>query len=191
MKIKSSVIASIIILLFTGTAFAASSYRWRDHASPFDFLFGNHIDTHQQTKTTGAHFLNGFFYITFTGEETTDGVPIATHGDCTTNPDECTVGWILQGKSISATLLEKEPGEHPVWCVDPADLPTQTGFSHFHWLGSPEHAGDLTVGQTYDGYLLKLTSRDTFFFDDHGGFLITPGIDELSHANIETDCDFD
>ena len=30
--------------------------------------------------------------------------------------------------------------KHPTWCVDPADLPKQRGYSHFHWLGSPAHA---------------------------------------------------
>lgn len=192
MKRRNGVFVSLMILLFvTGTAYAASSYAWRDHATPFDFLFGNHIDTHQQTKKAGENNLNGFFYITYTGETTPDGVPIAMHGDCTMHPENCTVGWLLKGISTSAVLLEKEQGQHPLWCLNPTDVPSQKGFSHFHWLGSPEHAGDLEVGQTYDGFLLKLTARELFFFDHHGGFLITPGIDDLSHANIETDCDFD
>jgi hypothetical protein len=47
----------------------------------------------------------------------------------------------------------------------------------------------LTVGAEYPGVLLKLTARETFFFEHHGGFLVTPGIDYETHANVVTDCD--
>jgi hypothetical protein len=68
-------------------------------------------------------------------------------------------------------------------------MPNQPGFTHFHWLGQPEHAGGLVTGQTYDGYLLKLTATEAFFFDHHGGFEVTPGIDYETHANVVTDCE--
>jgi hypothetical protein len=80
-------------------------------------------------------------------------------------------------------------GSHPEWYIDPADLPPQPGYSHFHWLNESPHAGGLVIGQTYDGYLLKLTARDTFSFEHHGGFLVTPGIDEVTHANVVTELD--
>jgi hypothetical protein len=53
---KKSILLFVVIaisLLGTTTALAGTSYPWRDHAPPFDFLFENHIDTHQQGKLTG------------------------------------------------------------------------------------------------------------------------------------------
>lgn len=187
MKKRIALLISLCSLFVTGSVLAAG-YAWRDHHAPFDFLFGNHIDTHQQTKLNGNGKLNGFFYIRYTGDEV-DGVPVAEHGDCTMTPDACTVGWLLHGISAQATLLAKPEGEHPLWCVAADDIPPQQGYSHFHWLGAPEHAGDLEIGAVYDGYLLKLTARDEFFFEHHGGFLVTPGIDTETHANVVTDCE--
>jgi hypothetical protein len=183
------VVVTLIFLsffIYSASSALAKGYPWREHASPFDFLFGNHIDTHQQTKLLGKGQLEGFFYIKFTGQFQ-DGYPEATHANCTQASEACTVGWILHGVHIQATLLEHEPGQHPLWYVDLDDVPKQPGYTHFHWLGNPEHAHDLTVGDTYDGFLLKLTAVDTFFFQHHGGFLVTPGIDDITHANIVTD----
>jgi hypothetical protein len=166
------------------------SYPWLNHAYPFDFLFENHIDTHQQTKLLKNRRLLGFFYIKYTGNITPEGYPEAKHGNCNETPDECKVGWVLHGIPVRATLVEKQEGQHPTWCVDPRLVPREKGFTHFHWLGQPEHAGDLTVGKEYDGYLLKLVAKERFFFDHHGGFFVNPGIDYETHANIVTDCDF-
>jgi len=189
MRVKNIVPILLVLLLSgTGTALAGTSYAWRDHAPPFDFLFGNHIDTHQQGKVAGNGWFKGFFYIKYTGEVTPDGVAVAEHGNCPETPEICTVGWLLQGVPLQAQLVAHEEGEHPTWCVDPADLPAQPGFSHFHWIGAPAHAGAIEIGDVYDGYLLKLTAIDTFFFAHHGGFLVTPGIDTQTHANIVTDC---
>jgi hypothetical protein len=162
----------------TGLALnAATGYAWRYHARPFDFLFDNHFDTHQQTKTMGQGGVQGFFYITFTGNVSPEGAPEAMHGDCNATPDECSVGWMLHGAPTRATLLDKPAGQHPIWCVAEEETLPQKGYSHFHWLGQPTHAHGLVIGQEYDGFMLKLTARDTFFFDHHGGFLVTPGID--------------
>lgn len=166
----------------------AEGFPWRDHAPPFDTLFGNHIDTHQQSQAIGTRQLEGFFYIRFTGNNK-QGLPVATHANCSQVADECTVGWTLSGVSIRATYWGHPAGQHPLWCVDQADIPRQLGFSHFHWLGAPEHAGGLTVGQEYDGFLLKLTAREGFFFSHHGGFVVVPGIDTVTHANITTVCE--
>jgi hypothetical protein len=188
---KKSILLFVVIaisLLGTTTALAGTSYPWRDHAPPFDFLFENHIDTHQQGKLTGQGKFKGFFYIKFTGDLTEDSVPIATHGNCPEIQDDCTVGWLLKGVPMQAKYLGHEMGQHPTWCVEDADLPNEPGYSHFHWLNESSHADGLTVGEIYDGYLLKLNAIDTFFFDHHGGFLVTPGIDLATHANIETDC---
>ena len=178
----------VFSLLGTTTALAGTSYPWRDHASPFDFLFDNHIDTHQQGKLTGQGKYMGFFYIKFTGDLTEDGVPVATHGKCPEIQDDCNVGWLLKGVPLQAEYLGHEMGQHPTWCIAAADLPKEPGYSHFHWLNVSSHADALTVGETYDGYLLKLNAIETFFFDHHGGFLVTPGIDLATHANIKIDC---
>ena len=52
---------------------------WRYHARPYTFLFGNHIDTHQETRLKRNGDLSGYFYIYWTGEFTDDGEPIAEH----------------------------------------------------------------------------------------------------------------
>lgn len=186
---KLMIILTILLSFILVTAvYAANSYPWKNHAHPYTYLFGNHIDTHQQSQLVDQDKLAGFFYIKYTGEETEDGVPKAEHGDCQAEKVDCTVGWKLKGVAIQATLLEKPAMKHPVWCVDPADMPRSRGFSHFHWDGAPEHARDLVVGNTYEGYLLKLTAVDEFFFEHHGGFWVTPGIDTATHGNVETDC---
>ena len=174
---KAIIIVTFLTVSLLGVgSVLAHSYPWRDHASPFDFLFGNHIDMHQQSKILDNDELQGFFYIRFTGNFI-NGYPEAVHG-------QETVGWTLYGIPIKAKLVDLSP--HPAWCVDPADLPQQAGYTHFHWLGSPEHDDDLVIGNMYDGYLMKLTARDTFIFE---GFVVTRGIDTYSHNNIVTDCD--
>ena len=188
---KKSTLLLVVIaisLLGTTTVLAGTSYPWRDHAKPYDFLFENHIDTHQQGKLTDEGTFRGFFYIKFTGDLTDDGVPVATHGNCTKIQDDCTVGWLLKGVPLQAEYFGHEMDQHPTWCVAAEDLPDEPGYSHFHWLDESSHADGLTVGQVYEGYLLKLNSIETFFFDHHGGFLVTPGVDLATHTNIETDC---
>jgi hypothetical protein len=189
---KKWIITLALLLSFglTAAVYAANGYPWKDHAAPYDYLFGNHIDTHQQSQVNGKDGeaqLEGFFYIKFTGEDV-DGVPEAMHGNCNAADVDCTVGWKLKGVAVQATLVDKPGHGHPIWCVDPKDMPRARGYSHFHWEGAPEHAGKLPAGATYDGYLLKLTAQDRFFFKHHGGFLVNPGIDTETHANVVTDC---
>jgi hypothetical protein len=182
MKTKSFYQGSLVILafafIFSSNSYAAG-YPWRNHASPYDFEFGNSFDTHQQTKINGET-LQGFFYISFTGDSVED-LPEADHGTDT-------VGWILHGVPAMATLLAKPENEHPIWCVDPIDLPQAQGYTHFHWIGEEEQ-GELIVGTTYYGYILKLTAIDSFFFSHAGGFPISPGIDFISHDNVVTSCE--
>lgn len=179
----------LLSLAMAAVAYAATSYPWNDHAAPYDYLFGNHIDTHQQSQENiDDGKLGGFFYIKFTGKYE-DGVPVATHADCGKEAVDCTVGWKLKGVYVEDVMLDENSGHgHPIWCVDPDDIPRAPGFSHFHWEDEPEHAGQLEEGKSYNGYLLKLTAREQFFFKHHGGFLVTPGIDTETHANINTDC---
>lgn len=182
---KKFLILAVLLLSFAmaATAYAATGYPWSSHDAPYDYLFGNHIDTHQQSQLNGRDQLGGFFYIKYTGNEV-DGVPEAEHGDCDAAAVDCTVGWKLKGVAVQATLLEKPASGHPIWEIDAKDMPKSPGYTHFHWEGAPEHAGGLVIGDSYDGYLLKLTAVDRFFFKHHGGFLVTPGIDTETHANI-------
>ena len=186
---KKFLILVVLLMSFAlvATAYAATGYPWSSHDAPYDYLFGNHIDSHQQSKLNGKDKLGGFFYIKFTGNEV-QGLPEAEHGDC--DNVDCTVGWKLKGASAQATLLDKPQSGHPVWCILEQDMPKSSGYSHFHWEGDPEHAGELAPGDTYDGYLLKLTAVDRFYFKHHGGFAVTPGIDTATHDNVvvKTDC---
>ncbi len=180
-------LTTVFVLILSAGSVSGQELKFQDHSFPFDFLFGNHIDTHQESMVTNGEKLIGFFYIRFTGEQTAEGVAVATHANCAQVSEQCTVGWMLHGVPVRATLVDHQPGQHPTWFVDPADLPRQRGYSHFHWLGPPDHAHAIAVGETYDGWLLKLTAVKTFFFQHHGGFLVTPGIDAETHANIVSD----
>ncbi len=168
---------------------------WRDHAMPFNFMFGNLIDNHQQTMLQPNGRLVGQIYIRFTGEEI-DGVPVAIRADCTDPSLDCRVGWIVQGVPMQATLVQKSPRK---WKVDPAMLPQMPGFNHFHWVGSPMKPCGLTLDDgvssvLYDGYLLKRTAVQEFYWfggsgnENHNGRLVSPGIDP--HSNVVTSWDY-
>ncbi|UCF92709.1 MAG: hypothetical protein JSW39_00705, partial [Desulfobacterales bacterium] len=119
------------------------------HKRPFDFLFGNHIDTHQQTllKTRGGNptRLSGFFYIIFTGEiDPVSGLRVARHPrgagqgeECGIDDIDCVVRWIMSGKPGAAKFLYHNGvnGEdHPVWMLNRTQIPQPGSFTHFHWI---------------------------------------------------------
>ncbi len=191
-------IALIALLLSTTVVQATQAetgYPWRDHAAPFDFLFGNLIDNHQQTRLLPDGKLMGQIYIQFTGEEI-DGIPVAIRADCTDPSLDCRVGWLVTGVPMQATLVQKGPRK---WLVDPATLPNRSDFSHFHWVGSPMKPCGLVLDDgvtsvVYDGYLMRRTAVQEFYWfggsgnEDHNGRLVTPGIDP--HSNIVTSWDY-
>ena len=181
--------ATLAFIVLLPATVGAAGYEWRDHRAPFDFTFGNHIDTHQQSMTAGNGGLTGFLYITPGNETTDDGTPIAMHGDCSQNPTGCTVGWILHGLVTEAQYCGHVPGEHPAWAIPADDMPRQRGYTHFHWLNETPHHDGLAVGDTYSGRILKLTAVETFVFGHHGEFLVEPGIDFETHANVFAACD--
>jgi hypothetical protein len=184
-KFKFLAIFLALTLVFpTYGVLAGTGYPWRDHASPYTFLFGNHIDSHQQSHKLGSGGLQGFLYIHYTGE-TIDGIPVAEHIDCNSNPSGCTVGWIIQGIPASGTVTAIDEMGMASFCVNTGARQIPAGYSHFHWLGDPMDDMDLVQGQTYNGYLLKLTATSTFYFRHHDmQTLVTPGIDTTSHANV-------
>ena len=187
----SVLLLAVVPAVFALSAAGATRARpWADHAAPFDFEFGNHIDTHQQSLAKND-MLQGFFYITFTGDaDAGTGLPVANHADCSASDVECVVGWVWHGVAWSDATYCGHPsgGGHPTWAIEDADQYLRRGYSHFHWIDEAEHADGLHVGETYDGYLLRLTAIDSFYFAHHGGFAITPGIERQSHNNVVEDC---
>lgn len=183
----------LLSLLGIGSA-SAAGYPWKNHAAPYDFQFGNDIDSHQQTRLERDGSLFGFFYIKVTGDFTYDGYPVATHANCKAMPS-CTVGWILRGNPGSATFLYHEMADHEVWLVKRADIPQPGAYAHFHWLGG----GHPVPGVPRNGFFLELQAVDTFCFIHHGmsivsrdtcqenaGVVVTPGVDIATHVNIVT-----
>ncbi len=180
-------------LLGAGSASTSDLYPWNNHADPFSFLFGNDIDTHQQTQLLKKDGLSGYFYIGFTGVVTKDGYRVATHVDCNAMP--CTVGWTLDGKPATATFLYEVAPDHPVFLVNRLDIPEPGAYAHFHWFGA-----DPVPGENKSGYLLQLTAVDTFCFihdmagnatskrscRDNGGVAVNLGVDIATHLNIVT-----
>ncbi len=142
MKMKSvSFIIGIatLMLMFTGSLVQAGN---SFHDRPFDFLFGNHIDTHQETnlKTnndTGIpDSLFGKFYIIFPDEEPdpVSGLPVARHPRgladdgsfderCGITVD-CVTGWEMRGVPGAAKFVSHSGvngNDHPLWLVNRAE----------------------------------------------------------------------
>jgi len=137
-------------------------YPWSYHAEPMEFKFGNMIDSHQQSHLDSNGVLHGFIYIYDTGEDTVEGYPVAEKAHCPTGP--CMVGWVIKGVKIRAILVNKSPR---VWQINPADIPKEPGYSHFHWIGDPHSPGGpdgLKVETEYEGYLLKRVAKTSFFW---------------------------
>ena len=197
-------LALLILPLLASTSVLADEpgYPWQDHAPPFDFIFGNLIDNHQQSKLVGPTkpvnsnsesklkrqaMLQGFIYIQFTGD-TIDGVPVAVRADCTDPSLDCRVGWKIKGIPFNAKLVSTGPR---LWEVDESLLPSSPNYVHFHWTGSPKRPCGLQIEETYSGYLLQRTAVTEFYWlggnpnSGSEGHLVSPGID--LHSNIVTD----
>lgn len=195
---KVLLLAAVALLLAPGSAIAVSNlYPWNNHAEPYAFLFGNDIDTHQQTEQLRDGSLAGFFYISYTGVVTKDGYPVATHVDCNATTS-CAVGWTLAGQPRAAAFLYQVDSDHPVFLLNRLDIPEPGAYVHFHWL---DYAGTVPpYNVSVPGYLLQLSAVDTFCFihteadtarksktcRDNGGIAVTKGIDTATHVNIVT-----
>ena len=179
-------------LPFAGEAYA-TGYPWTNHAAPYDFVFGNDIDSHQQMRTTKDGGVSGFFYIHYTGDVTSDGLRVATHDDCAAVA--CDVGWLLRGERAMGAFQYQVDGDHPVWLVDRRDIPQPGAYAHFHWVGGGTPS-TMIKGDVRNGYLLELQAVNAFCFvhhgtpiatgtcEDRGGIVVTPGVDIASHVNI-------
>jgi len=197
-KPASLLVCAAVALSGASAAQAAEGYPWRQHEAPYDFKFGNEIDTHQQTRQARDGSLNGFFYVRFTGMTTKDRYPVATHVDCNAHTD-CSVGWTLSGKPASGQFLYHAMHDHPVFLVGRSDIPQPGSYAHFHWLGQLMQPN---TPMDTKGYLLQLQAVDRFCFVHHdaemsmpatgktcrenGGVAVEPGIDIATHLNIVT-----
>ena len=139
-----------LLAIFIFNPWSVTAFANDFHDSPYNFLFGNHIDTHQETKIKIKNGdpvkLKGFLYIIYTGEIDTDsGLPIARHPrgagehheECGVDPIECEVGWLIKAKPGAAKFLYHSGvngNDHPVWMVNRVDIPQPGSFTHFHWI---------------------------------------------------------
>ena len=156
---KLTSIFSALALLSAGSTVLADNFL---HKAPYDFLFGNHIDTHQENNLTlnaitgEPESLLGKFYIIFTGEiDEASGLPIAHHPrgagehneECGVDPIDCVVGWEIRGVPGAAKFVSHagvNGDDHPVWLVNRAEedlapapgmvIPQPGYYSHFHWI---------------------------------------------------------
>ena len=167
MKRFGVLLVTIMAITVCGTAIGGDNddiRLWQDHAPPFTFLFGNHIDTHQETRLRKSGRLSGFFYVYWTGEFTVDGQPIAKH--CTT-PEHYAAGCYPGWKIEAQPCIEEVNGcramflyhyhDHPVWMIGPqidesgglrgtrSMIPQPGSYTHLHWL---------TEGAVHNGVVL-------------------------------------
>ncbi len=148
----SKAILNVSVLGFFVMLLANSTQASEFHATPFDFLFGNHIDTHQETKLKlskrgSPKKLFGSLYIIYTGDiDAESGLPIARHPrgasqgeDCNDPAVNCLVGWLIRGLPGETKFLYHSGvngDDHPVWLINRVDIPQPGSYSHFHWISS-------------------------------------------------------
>ena len=113
------------------------------HNGPWTCLFGNHLDTHQESKLNKDGTQKGRLYIIFTEDEDPEsGLPIARHRrgagqdeECGVDSKDCVVGWNFTARPGSAKFLYHQGvngDDHPVWMVNRVDIPNPGVFNHFH-----------------------------------------------------------
>ncbi|MEA2078796.1 MAG: hypothetical protein U9P00_02885 [Pseudomonadota bacterium] len=126
------------------------------HNGPWTHLFGNHLDTHQESMPKPDGSLKGRLYIIFTGDtDPVSGLPVARHPRGAMKNEECgvdvtcVVGWNLDATPANAKFLYHNGvngNDHPVWMVNRAEeaqpgvalpisaIPMPGSFTHFHWI---------------------------------------------------------
>ena len=147
---KKKYFALVIAVLFFSTGLSPA-IAGDFHAPPRDFLFGNHIDTHQETKLKldkngEPESLSGFLYIWLPPNIEPDpisGLPIARHPRGEDHDEECGVdidcvkGWNMDGVPADAKFLYHSGvngNDHPVWMLPRVDIPQPGSYTHFHWI---------------------------------------------------------
>jgi len=151
----------IFFLSFSLTFFDSTRQVYAFNDPPFDFLFGNHIDPHQETRLKNNGELDGFFYIIFTGDtDDASGLPIARHprGEshnevCDVDDIDCVAGWHISGIQGEAKFLYHSGvngNDHPVWLVNRVDITQPGSYTHFHWITDDEKAPTQTTDPRLD-----------------------------------------
>lgn len=137
-----------LLAVFIFNPWSVTAFADDFHDAPYNFLFGNHIDTHQKTKIkikkSNPVSLKGSLYIIFTGGITDAGLPIARHPrgasqneECGVDDIECVVGWVINAVPGEAKFLYHtgvNGDDHPVWMVNRFDIPQPGSYTHFHWI---------------------------------------------------------
>jgi len=197
---KFLILVLLISICFSGVTAAKADgedtgYKWQNHAGKYNFIFGNLIDNHQQMRLLKNGALQGYIYIEFTGEYI-DGIPVARRANCYDPSLDCRVGWEVIGVPVKgAKLIQRGPR---LWELDPAFLPADPEFVHFHWAKlnafdpNPKKPCGLVLKDenpdfSYNGYLFKRTAVTTFYWlggnpEKEKGRLVTQGVD--LHSNI-------
>lgn len=147
--LKNKLYVLIIAILFLTAGFSTVlAGDFQD--PPYDFKFGNHIDTHQETKLKvdkddNPASLSGFLYIYFpdVDPDPVSGLPVARHprGEdhdevCGVDVD-CVKGWDIKGVPSAAKFLYHSGvygDDHPVWRISRLDIPQPGSYTHFHWI---------------------------------------------------------
>lgn len=169
----TATVAFVLPLLMSGPA-AAFDRIWGDHAWPYTFLFGNHIDSHLDLHLWHRDLgrfsdidkgdLTGWFYVFDSGESLDDGTPVLRH--CT-GPEHyaagCVAGWRVHAKPCIEEVNDCRAmflyhyHDHPVWMLDPTvDSQDNLRGSRQHIVqpGSYTHMHWLTEGSDHDGNFL-------------------------------------
>jgi hypothetical protein len=140
-----------LLAVFIFNPWSVTAFADDFHDARYNFLFGNHIDTHQKTrlekKSGNPVRLSGFFFIKFTGEiDPGSKLPIAVHpsgSECEDEEDreedgvDCVVGWLINAVPGEAKFLYHtgvNGDDHPVWMVNRVDIRQPGSFTHFHWI---------------------------------------------------------
>ena len=159
---KLTITLAGLLTTFLITASVASGFRWNDHRFPYTFLFGNHIDTHQETRLNKDGSLDGFFYVVHLDQDddgmldtADDGTPIKRHCTMAEHYPDCEVGWHIRAVPCIEEINEctamflYHKHDHPVWLIGPhmrtkdgetflsgsrAPIPQPGSPSHVHWL---------------------------------------------------------
>lgn len=117
------------------------------HKAPYNFLMGNHIDTHMENKLQNDGSLKGRLYIIFTGEtDEASGLPVARHPrgagqhneECGVDPVDCVVGWHVRALAADAVFISHSGvngDDHPIWLINSRNgIPQPGSYTHFHWI---------------------------------------------------------
>jgi len=145
MKLITTALTAIIMTLAGSVAQAVGNQEL--HGNPFTFLFGNHLDTHQEARLNNDGSLKGRLYIYFTGEmDEASGLPVARHPrgpgqhseECGVDPIDCLVGWEIKAVPADAKFLSHSGvngDDHPIWMISSrTDIPQPGSYTHFHWI---------------------------------------------------------